>query len=171
MRCVNQQVFNWTVSVLYLIAAHHKIITSKYRLIFFFNVNLIFDHPPGLQPWLCVLLHRTLQQPDVGNHPEQLLCAEQGEHPGRTRWNWKHGFPFCQQHAHEQRIHRHEPRQRRRWRPRDPQGGHAVRSGSHRQCQDRHVWKVRTHISYEWSNIEPFNILHSSVWFLQKISN
>lgn len=93
----------------------------------------------GLQSRLSLLLHRPLQQPDMGHHLQQLLRPEQREHAGRARRDRQRGIPLRQQHAHQQRVHRHEPGQ-----PWDPQGGHPVCSGPHRQRQDRHVREVRT---------------------------
>lgn len=90
----------------------------------------------GLQPRLGLLLHRPLQQPDLGHHLQQLLSPEQGEHAGGAQRDGQHGLPVRQQHAHQQRVHRHEPGQRR---PRHPQGGHPVGSGPHRQRQNGRV--------------------------------
>lgn len=99
----------------------------------------------GLQSRLCLLLHWPLQQPDLGHHLQQLFGPEQREHPGRAQWGGQHGIPIRQQHAHQQRVHRHEPGQ---CRPRDPQGGHAVCSGPHQQRQNRRIREVNVQTCY-----------------------
>lgn len=115
------------------------------------KATMSFCPSTGLQSWLSLLFHWPLQQPDVGHHLQHLLRPEQGKHAGRARRDGQRGLPLCQQHAHQQWVHRHEPGQHRwRRRPRTTQGGHSVRSRPHRQRQDWRVWEVRTRDSGEF---------------------